>query len=224
MKGFMRISFLVVLALLLVPMMAQATMINVGFQRITNNNIENIGSQLGLVIYDPEQSPVTIGGGQVLFAFTNNVGISSNVSEVYIDDGTIVGLFEVKNSIGGFTNFVGSAVTPGNLPGGNTVSPPFVADGLFSADVVSGPPANGINEAADILGIVYNVDSGISGIQDALADGSLRIGLHVRSIGTAGGSDSYINTPSAVSEPGTLMLLGPGLICIGLYRWKRRKG
>jgi hypothetical protein len=157
-----------------------------------------------------------------MFEFKNAVGIASNISEIYIDDGTILGLFAVHNSLGGFTNFVGSAVNPNNLPSGLTVSPPFVATVAFSADTVSGPPSNGINQAADILGIVYDVSGGLAGVQNAIADGSLRIGLHVRSIGAVGGSDSFINTP--IPEPSTIILLGIGILGIlGISRRKMKK-
>ena len=95
--------------------------IMVSFQRVTNNNAENLSGQLGLTILDQAEASATYGFGigatDVLFTYTNNVGIPSNISEVYIDDGTVVTLNTVVNSLGGFTNFAAAPpLSPGNLP------------------------------------------------------------------------------------------------------------
>src|SRR5262245_35079398 len=43
--------------------------------------------------------------------------------------------------------------TPGNLPGGNGISPPF--DATDSADSDNPPPQNGVNEAGDFVTLLY---------------------------------------------------------------------
>jgi len=115
-RGFMKFFIVTLLALLLTPLSIQALPIDVGFQRITNNNVENVAGQLGLQIMDSADAlsafGETIDDDQILMIFTNNVGITSSISEIYIDDGTIFARSEVLNSLGGFTEFTnGSANT-----------------------------------------------------------------------------------------------------------------
>ncbi len=207
-------------ASVLAPAAQAASFTYTNFSKLTNNNTENLTSQLGVGVTDTSGAyGVNLAANQVLFTFTNNVGIASNIAEVYIDDdsSSIGSAASLHNSLGGFTAFTLGSVNPGNLPSGNNAN--FFANVALSADTVSGGPANGINQSADILGIVYNLNSGktIADIQNAFNGGTLRVGYHIRSIGTGGGSDSYV-TATAVPEPVSSLVGFAGLAVVGLLK------
>jgi len=214
---------LMVLVLLFVGTQAQAGAVTVDFVRVSNNAVEDLSSQLSLTVYDATEANSTFGLtlslNEVLFAYRNAVGIASSISEIYIDDGTVVSFLSVHNSLGGFTDFGGGvAASPANLPGGGTLTPPFVATNAFSSDA-QGHPSKGVDTAADIFGVSYGTTGGLAGIQAALDDGTLRVGLHIRSIGADEESDAYVN--HKVPEPGNLFLTGMGLLLVGVFARRR---
>ena len=200
-------------AMLLMATSASATQFT--FTNITNNGNTDISGQLTV--------DVTAGtvAGTVDFLFKNNVGIASSVAEIYFDDGTLLGISSVTNGTG--TNFTGGSANPGDLPGGNTLATPFVTTAGFLAES-SGANANGINAATESVTITFTLINGktFADTIAALEGGvDLRIGLHVRSIGTTGGSDSYVNNPGggdpSVPDGGTTVsLLGLALAGMGI--------
>lgn len=159
---------------------------------------------------------VDLGSGQVRFDFTNSGPNASSITDVYFDDGTLLGIASIVNGTG--VNFSQGA-TPGDLPSGNNATPPFQTTAGFSADSDEPPPLNGVNPGEQ-LGIIFNLINGqdYADTLAALADGSLRIGIHVQGF-DGGGSESFVNTP--VPEPGFYGLLSLGLG--GLYLLRRRK-
>lgn len=155
------------------------------FYRISTDCLEDVGGQLSVEVNDASS-------GKVDFLFRNDVGIASSITDVYFDDGTLLGIAEITASAG--VSFAQGA-SPGNLSGGNNISPAFVTTAGFSAD--SDPPVehNGVDALAEWLTIQFTLIDGKTYAQTlaAIADGSLRIGLHVQAIGECLDSDSYVN-------------------------------
>lgn len=220
-KYFLSLFLFIILAF--ISLQANATTTPYNFFNITTNNDEasTIGSQFLVNVSDPTVN-------QVLFEFYNNVGIASSICDVYFDDGSLLGISLPLTFSAGVA--FSSPATPSNLPGGNNAVPPFVTTNGFSADSDSpGITANGINNAGEWLGILFNLQTGKSytDVINELNNGSLRIGIHVQAIGIAGGSDSFIHDysghPEPIPEPGTFLLLGTGLLGLAAFRYRRSK-
>lgn len=168
---------------------------------------------------------------QVNFIFTNIGPLASSITDVYFDDGTLLGIASITGALG-LVEF-SQLATPPDLPGGNNVVPPFVTTAGFSAD--SDPPVQplGVNPG-EFLGVTFNLQGGGThqDVIDELTSGELRISIHVQ--GYSGGSESFVNNgvfepptepptepPSAViPAPGAILL---GTIGIGVVGWLRRR-
>jgi hypothetical protein len=162
-------------------------------------------------------------GSQVEFMFTNIGPEASSITDVYFDDGTLLGIASITG-IPGLVEFSQFA-SPPDLPGGNNVVPPFVTTAGFSAD--SDPPTQplGVNPG-ESLGITFDLQGGglYDDILGELESGELRIGIHVQGY-SSGGSESFINNGGnggngVIPAPGAIML---GSIGIGVVSWLRRR-
>ncbi|HEY3242744.1 MAG TPA: hypothetical protein VGM03_05265 [Phycisphaerae bacterium] len=197
---------------LVFSLVTQAPAVQYTFFNITNNGNTNVGGQL---LVD-----VTANGSQVDFKFTNNVGVASSITDIYFDDGTLLGIASISGSGPGVA-FMQPA-TPAELPGANGADPDFVTTDMFSADSDSPPAPNGVNSSSEWVTITFDLQGGqvFGDTIDALASGELRIGLHVQAIGTTGGSDSYVNDPTPVPVPAAAGLGALGLLVVG---WARKR-
>jgi hypothetical protein len=186
---------------------------------ITNNNVVdcNTNAQYTVIV-------TAVGSAQVSFQFLNSGPAPSSITDIYFDDGSLLGIATITNGTG--TSFSQGA-SPGDLPGGNSISPAFVTTAGFLAD--SDPPAqpNGVNPGESVT-IIFDLQSGqtFSDVQSELSSGALRIGIHVQGF-TGGGSESFVNgppvTPQPIPEPATVLLLGTGLAGAATRLVRRRR-
>jgi hypothetical protein len=153
------------------------------------------------------------GASTVSFTFHNEGSAPMSITDIYFQDGPILGLATIIDGPG--TDF-SPGVQPHNLPGANNISPPFQATEVFSAQ--SQPPVqpSGVNPGEE-LELVYTLISGktVADIQRDLDSGALRIGLHVQGF-ASGTSESFVNR---VPTPGAIAILGVG----GLLVLRRRR-
>jgi hypothetical protein len=174
-----------------------------------------------------DQLTVTVsstGANQVLFYFTNTGSIASNVTEIYFDDGTLLGIAGLQQNPAGtsFYEWTDSSTKPkpGDLPGGDSLDPKFEVTAYFAVDSACGN-GYGMNPG-EHLGIIYDLKGGgtLQTVFDELASGELRIGMHVRRVNDDG-SIAFVNDPLVVPVPGAALLGTLGLGAAGL-RLRRR--
>ncbi len=194
-----------------------------GFYNISGNNVFDaaIGeAQLSVEVTDA-------GSGQVLFTFYNSGPEASSITDVYFDDGSllgIAGLIDADEGIGGDPGVNFSQIAnPGNLPAANLASPPFVTTAGFSADSDPAVQPWGVNPG-ETLGILFTLQGTqtLDNVLDELSSGALRIGLHVQGF-ASGGSESFVNTDftiTVVPLPGAVLL---GMLGLGVAGIKLRK-
>lgn len=174
-------------------------------------------------------------GNRVDFTFRNLSQRGSSITEIYFDDGTLLGISSVFDSGPGVTfSQVGTAAPP-DLPAGNSLSPPFQVTAGFVVDTGSGGNTKGVENKLDAgiqeyVTIRFDLINGrsfadtLTALNGPLGDGlDLRVGMHVRGF-TGGGSESFVNLPliSPVPEPAEWAMLLSGLTLLGARR--RRRG
>lgn len=164
-----------------------------------------------------------IGSGQVNFIFRNSGPAASSITQIYFDDhysSVLDSIAAIDNSHPGVHFTTGA--TPGNLPGGNSVSPAFAASAGLSAGAAVPPPHNGVGPG-EWVGIAVNLSTlpnpkSYADVLDGLSSGTFRIGLHVQAFAN-GQSESFITTPTPViPAPASVVLTTAGLAVIRLLR------
>lgn len=174
-----------------------------------------------------------VGAGQVLFTFLNVGTIASSITDIYFQDGTLLGMADIVNqpdpaSRRGYLTYFSGGASPANLPGGNSIDPafsPVVGVSFFSLDSNAPTSHMGVNPG-ERLGVLFNLlpNLNFNSVKQALvtpppstsANPSLRIGIHVQ--GMPGGvSASYINErPTTTSPPPGATVPLPATVWAGL--------
>jgi uncharacterized protein (TIGR03382 family) len=180
------------------------------FQNITGNSAQSAAQGVAQLSVTVTAAP----GGQVAFTFNNSGPNQMSITDVYFDDGSLLGISSITDSGNGVDFSQGA--TPPNLPGGNNINPAFVTTQGFSAD--SNPPAqpNGVGPG-EWLTITFSLINGqtyADVITELNASRELRIGIHVQGFSN-GQSESFIHVPT----PGALALVG----MTGLVALRRRR-
>ena len=215
---------------------AGASYVELGFYIVENNSSlnEDAEGQFSVIVtndwtdisgYTHTGDPLD--NDEVLFWFTNQGSVTSIISEVYFDDGSLFGINQLVE--GDHVDFTTDGTSPPNLPGWNTLDPNFSVTEFFWADTEK-DANDGINnslspiENGEYLGIIFDLQDGKSyaDVITALAnpedtDDGLRIGIHTKSFAD-GSSASYVNVP--VPIPTAALIFGTGLI--GLVGIRRR--
>ena len=157
------------------------------FHCVTNNSpadCTTAEAQISMEVTDP-----VLGDDSVRLTFSNAGPDSSSLTAVYFDDGVIVTLTVVPTPGVAFT--AGSA-SPPDLPGGSTLTPPFVTTENLAADADPSPALNGVNPTESlVLDLDLQVGSTLQDVLDQLASGVLRVGVKVQSF-SGGGSESLV--------------------------------
>ncbi len=227
MKYLTKLAILItIIALVSIPVTAQA--LEFGFTCITNN----IPSQGDIGEAQLYVDVIDYNNGQVLFEFHNEGPDDATVKLVLFDDGdllSIISLIDRDEGIGGDSGVDFTKIDENEsptLPGGQNIGFETTAGLGAEADP---PPAHRGIDPGEFLGILFDLVPGAT-YDDVIADmqdgSSLRIGLHVISIGPTDGSESFVNNPdpntppAAIPEPSTILFF---IACmIGMPVFKRQ--
>lgn len=150
-------------------------------------------------------------GTAAQFNWTMSAGVNPdmNIAEIYIDDRTPIFLAPINITTQIGTDFTPGDANPGNLPGGNTLPDPFTVTTDLLADA-QGRSTNGLTIGDNLIfNISYALGANFTDLLDALNNGSLRVGVHARSL-LGGESEGYVSQPpSPIPVPAAgLLLLG----------------
>lgn len=176
-----------------------------GFECFTNNNAANCSGTDSIFSLAVAQDNL----GEVTFTISHasSMGDTGEITEVYFD-GAVANLGTYISSAPSWN----TTVNPGNLPSQNTATPAFVTDFSLDSDFTGQTPDAPIlpGGSLDIVFALLTMTT-FNDVIDAIESGSLRLGLHVRSIelDRIDSSESFV---SNVPIPAAVWLMGAGLL------------
>lgn len=183
-----------------------------------------------------------VSASRAKFVFRNAGPNASSITDVYFEDGALLGIADVDDSHEGVEFEIGA--TPSELPGGNNADPPFITTTdpqyFFSADSDKPTTPQGVNPG-EWVGVIFDLKTGKT-FQDVLTSlvnynrelypgESLRIGIKVQGFEN-GGSEGFVNNPpsgggggggSVVPEPSSFALLSIASLSMMSYGFVRRR-
>lgn len=155
-----------------------------------------------------------LSGGMISLVFTNAGTAQSVVSTIYFDYTPDISLNLISINDGNGVGFTNKKLNPGNLPAGNSLSFAFNSDlGVASKNP---SPHYGINPN-ESLELIMDYD-GSQDILTAFGNESLRVGMHVISLGEY--SESFVNV---VPEPATFSMALLGSLFMRMFRIRNTK-
>lgn len=166
---------------------------------------------------------ITESGSQVNFLFTNAGGVDTGVANVYFDSSLLSYSSPAISTSPGAVFALGG--NPGNLPVGNTLTPPFSSN--FTVSAVPPAPVNALDVGEQLI-VTLALAPTVS-FQDFLASigGDSRIGLNMTSIGGSlvieGGTPINPDPDvTAIPVPAALPLMFADLVGMGFIARRRR--
>lgn len=195
------IHALIPLAALALSLPGTAGAVLYTFDCVSNNSVADCN-----IVEAQARVDVTSVSGNIQFKFTNVGPGQSTITDIYFDNATGTYL----------TSFLSSTSSAGVIFGGDGTASPINPPGnLFTADFGFGasppPSSNGINNTSDGSEWLSLVFAGnFSNVISALNNNGLEVAIKVQSF-VDGGSEVAVLVP----EPGTMALLGAGLLAMG---------
>lgn len=232
----MKIKALFLLVLLVCLSTPPALHAAITFEQITSNTGPDVSSQMQLSITTGDLT------GEVDFTFQNIGPITSIITAIYFDTGTISSFGVLGGDPTKPDQWILSS--PGveftysskaNLPAGKSIEPVFTIE--LAASRAQGKGANvesGINNsdagslrlasAAEPEYLTLRFSSALTADQltSEILRGNFRVGMHVQSIGKEGLSASFVSTPEPTTIVAGALLLLPFSVS-AFCSWQRRQ-